>query len=352
MSTALPDLKPVLARLAAGERLTQAEAQGAFDLLMEGRATPAQIGAFLMALRLRGETVEEITGGALALRARMSRIAAPKDAVDTCGTGGDGQGSFNISTAPALVAKGHWGPAGSGNLMQKLLEISYTTSGTGRKVLPMDTDTFKGARIRRIYGIYTTAGSSWEQGTATSAAWTGNTGNGAMGTVTATQGAKVGVHKIAIVEPGTNVGTFLHFVPDGPDRHLLHSKSGVVASAYASGGLSFTLADGATDFAAGDGFDLTVSENNDGNVSRMEVIKDGEAIWDFTCKEARQLQKQFGFVPQTLMYVIDFEVDGWPDGALKTADAKHLEIAAHFTAADTLTLYAEVLDSPHNQLSN
>lgn len=104
MSTALPDLKPVLARLAAGERLTQAEAQGAFDLLMEGRATPAQIGAFLMALRLRGETVEEITGGALALRARMSRIAAPKDAVDTCGTGGDGQGSFNISTAAALVA--------------------------------------------------------------------------------------------------------------------------------------------------------------------------------------------------------------------------------------------------------
>jgi hypothetical protein len=169
-----------------------------------------------------------------------------------------------------------------------------------------------------------------------------------MGTVTSTVGAQTGVHKIVVVEPGANVGTFIHQTPDG----IINSKAGVVASAYASGGLSFTLADGATDFLAGDGFEITVSENTSGNISRMEVIKNGEAVWDFYCYEARNLQKQNGFVPQSLMYVVDFEVDGWPDGSLKSADATELEIAATFTAADTLKLYAEVLDDPSNNLSS
>jgi len=99
-------LKPVLARLAAGERLSVEDAQAAFDGIMTGHATAAQIGAFLMALHLRGETVDEIVGGALALRAHMERIEAPQGALDTCGTGGDGKGTFNISTAAALVAAG------------------------------------------------------------------------------------------------------------------------------------------------------------------------------------------------------------------------------------------------------
>lgn len=255
------------------------------------------------------------------------------------------------ATAPALTAKGHWGPAGTGAVMQKLLKLSYSTSGTGRKVLPIDQNTLQGARLRRLYAIY--AGTSWEQGTATSAAWSGNTGNGVMGTVTSTAGAMTGTHRVVIIEPGANVGTFIHFKPDNGSARVdtLNSKSGVVASAYASGGLSFTLADGATDFISGDGFDLTVSENTDGNISRIEVIKDGEACWDFLCKEARQLQKQYGFLPQSLMYVVDFEIDGWPDGSLRTADAKTLEIAATFTAADALTLYAEVLDSPANNIN-
>jgi anthranilate phosphoribosyltransferase len=63
----------------------------------------AQVGGFLMALRVRGETVDELTGGAQALRARMVKVAAPADAIDTCGTGGDASGTFNISTAAALV---------------------------------------------------------------------------------------------------------------------------------------------------------------------------------------------------------------------------------------------------------
>ena len=71
--------------------------------MMSGDATPAQVGGFLMALRVRGETVDEMTGGAQAMRARMVKVAAPADAIDTCGTGGDASGTFNISTAAALV---------------------------------------------------------------------------------------------------------------------------------------------------------------------------------------------------------------------------------------------------------
>ena len=70
---------------------------------MSGGATPAQIGAFLMALRLRGETVEELTGAARAMRAKATRIAAPPGAIDTCGTGGDGADTLSISTAVSLV---------------------------------------------------------------------------------------------------------------------------------------------------------------------------------------------------------------------------------------------------------
>ena len=71
-----------------------------------GAATPAQMGAFLMALRVRGETVEEITGAAQMLRARMNRVEVPPDAVDIVGTGGDSHGTYNVSTCAALVAAG------------------------------------------------------------------------------------------------------------------------------------------------------------------------------------------------------------------------------------------------------
>lgn len=102
----LPSLKPVIARLAEGEALSEAEAEAAFDTLMAGEATPAQIAGLLMALRVRGETVDEITGAARVMRARMSAIAAPADAIDVCGTGGDAQGTVNISTTVAFVVAG------------------------------------------------------------------------------------------------------------------------------------------------------------------------------------------------------------------------------------------------------
>ena len=106
MSSDMLDLKALLGRVAAGERLGEDDAETAFDVMMSGNATPAQMGAFLMGLRVRGETVEEITGAARALRAKALRIEAPPGAIDTCGTGGDGSGSFNISTATALVLAG------------------------------------------------------------------------------------------------------------------------------------------------------------------------------------------------------------------------------------------------------
>ena len=100
------DFKLLLGRLAAGERLSEADSADAFDTMMSGNATPSQMGAFLMALRLRGETVEEITGAARTMRAKALPISAPPGAIDTVGTGGDNAGTFNISTAAAIVVAG------------------------------------------------------------------------------------------------------------------------------------------------------------------------------------------------------------------------------------------------------
>ncbi len=99
-------LRPILALLAGGARLTAEQTEAAFDAIMEGAATPSQIGGLLMAMRVRGETVEEIVGAARAMRGRMLRVRAPDGAIDTCGTGGDGAQTLNISTAVALVAAG------------------------------------------------------------------------------------------------------------------------------------------------------------------------------------------------------------------------------------------------------
>ncbi len=99
-------LRPTLALLAGGARLTAEQAEAAFDVIMEGAATPSQIGGLLMAMRVRGETVEEIVGATRAMRGHMLRVHAPEGAIDTCGTGGDGAQTLNISTAVALVAAG------------------------------------------------------------------------------------------------------------------------------------------------------------------------------------------------------------------------------------------------------
>ena len=97
------DLKALLEIVAKGRALDGAQAERAFDIIMSGDATPAQMGGFLMALRVRGETVEEIAGAARTMRAKMLTIKAPPGAIDTCGTGGDAKGTYNVSSASAFV---------------------------------------------------------------------------------------------------------------------------------------------------------------------------------------------------------------------------------------------------------
>jgi len=98
--------KALIAKVATGATLSREEAAGAFDRMMSGEATPSQMGGLLMALRVRGETVEEITGAVTTMRAKMLGVKAPPDAVDVVGTGGDASGSLNISTCAAFIVAG------------------------------------------------------------------------------------------------------------------------------------------------------------------------------------------------------------------------------------------------------
>ena len=95
--------KPFIAIAANGKPLSRADAEQAFTMMMSGEATPSQIGGFLMALRVRGETVDELAGAVATMRAKMLPVSAPSHAVDIVGTGGDGSGSYNVSTAAAFV---------------------------------------------------------------------------------------------------------------------------------------------------------------------------------------------------------------------------------------------------------
>ncbi len=99
-------LKPYLATVASGSSLSREDAQGAFEIIMSGEATPSQIGGFLMALRVRGESVAEIAGAVSTMRSKMLKVEAPENAIDIVGTGGDASGSYNVSTASALVVAG------------------------------------------------------------------------------------------------------------------------------------------------------------------------------------------------------------------------------------------------------
>lgn len=117
----MTDIRPLIG-IAATRPLTGPEAETAFSALFDGAATPAQIGGLLMALRVRGETVQEIAAAARAMRNRMNRITAPAGAMDIVGTGGDGKGTLNISTATAFVVAGAGVPVakhGNRNLSSK-----------------------------------------------------------------------------------------------------------------------------------------------------------------------------------------------------------------------------------------
>lgn len=102
----MADFKSYIAKAVTGTPLTKQDAKAAFDIMMSGSATPAQIGGFLLALRMRGEAVSEIAGAVQSMRAKMIPVAAPEGAIDIVGTGGDQSGSYNVSSCAALVVAG------------------------------------------------------------------------------------------------------------------------------------------------------------------------------------------------------------------------------------------------------
>ena len=102
----MTELKAFIGKVADGQPLTAEEAAEAFDIMMSGSASLPQIAGFLMALRVRGETVDEITGAARTMRAKATPVTAPPGAIDTCGTGGDAKGTYNVSTCTAFVVAG------------------------------------------------------------------------------------------------------------------------------------------------------------------------------------------------------------------------------------------------------
>src|SRR6201992_1632442 len=100
------DFKSIIGKVATGATLTGDEPPSPFDSMMSGEATRSQMGGLLMALRVRGETVDEITGAVSAMRAKMLPVVAPADAVDIVGTGGEGSGSVNVSTGASFIVAG------------------------------------------------------------------------------------------------------------------------------------------------------------------------------------------------------------------------------------------------------
>lgn len=102
----MADLKALINKVAQSETLSREEAHQAFDVMMSGEATPSQMGGLLMALRVRGETIDEITGAVATMREKMLRVDAPEGAIDIVGTGGDAKGSYNVSTCSAFVVAG------------------------------------------------------------------------------------------------------------------------------------------------------------------------------------------------------------------------------------------------------
>lgn len=134
-------LKPLIAA-AVDRPLAQDEAEEAFTILFDGEATPSQIGGFLMTLRTRGETVDEYAAAAAVMRAKCRAVKAPEGAIDVVGTGGDGKGTLNISTAAAFVVAGAGVPVakhGNRNLSSK--------SGAADALGQMGIDVMVGAEV-------------------------------------------------------------------------------------------------------------------------------------------------------------------------------------------------------------
>jgi anthranilate phosphoribosyltransferase len=145
-------LKPFIAKIATRQPLTRQEASDAFEILMSGEASMAQVGGFLMGLRVRGETVDEIAGAVSIMRQKMVPVEAPADAIDIVGTGGDGTNTYNISTLAALIVAGAGVPvAKHGN--RALSSKSGTADALSQLGVKLDIEPDLIARCIREAGI-------------------------------------------------------------------------------------------------------------------------------------------------------------------------------------------------------
>ena len=129
MSGDIDDFRALLAKVGNGDSLGIDEAERAFDIMTSGDATPAQMGAFLMGLKVRGETAQELAGGARALRSKVLRVRAPEGAIDIVGTGGDHHGTYNVSSCSAFVV------AGAGVAVAKHGNRAFTSKSGAADVL-------------------------------------------------------------------------------------------------------------------------------------------------------------------------------------------------------------------------
>lgn len=145
-------LKPFIAKIASRQPLTRQEASDAFEILMSGEASMAQVGGFLMGLRVRGETVDEIAGAVSIMRQKMVVVDAPEDAIDIVGTGGDGTNTYNISTLAAIIVAGAGVPvAKHGN--RALSSKSGTADALSQLGVKLDIDPETISRCIREAGI-------------------------------------------------------------------------------------------------------------------------------------------------------------------------------------------------------
>ena len=141
-------VRAAVASIVEGRTLTLDEARLAMGAVMDGDATPSQLAAMLMGLRMRGETVDELAGFASAMRERVLRVEAPEGTIDIVGTGGDGSGTFNISTTAALIVASMGVPvakhgnraitskAGSADVIDALgIRLDHDASSAGRALL-------------------------------------------------------------------------------------------------------------------------------------------------------------------------------------------------------------------------
>lgn len=192
---------------------------------------------------------------------KMSRDAVTVDRAAAALVAGTVMGKKTVAGSAASVTGSISGTTltvtavGSGALtVGQTLSGSGVTAGT--KITALGTGT-GGTGTYTVSASQTVASTTVTAAGAVSTAFVSSTGNGTMGAVTLSAGAKAGAYKLVIVEPGTDVGTFVVEDPDGT-----FVGRGVVAAAFSAGGLAFTLADGSTDFVAGDGFTIMVGSNS------------------------------------------------------------------------------------------